>query len=89
VSAVLFVDAVGWLAAFAMLVAYALVSSGRLHGRSAAFQALNLFGALGLGANAAYHGAWPSASLNALWIVVGVVALARGPAQDVSRPVAR
>ena len=73
------IDVVGWLAAFAMLVAYALVSSGRLEGRSAVFQALNLFGGIGLGVNAAYHGAWPSASLNVLWIVVGVYALARGP----------
>ena len=73
----LLVDLLGWIGAGALLSAYALVSTGRLQGRGLAFQALNLVGAAGLLINGVYHGAWPSAGLNTVWLVVGMVALAR------------
>ena len=73
----LVVDVVGWIGAAALLSAYALVSNGRLDGRGLGFQALNLLGAFGLLVNGVYHGAWPSAGLNTVWLVVGVVALVR------------
>lgn len=71
------VDVLGWIGAASLLSAYALVSSGRLSGRGLGFQVLNLVGAVGLLVNGVYHGAWPSAGLNTVWLVVGVVALAR------------
>jgi hypothetical protein len=58
----LLIDAAGWAGAGALLLAYGLVSTGRLNGRSFGFQLLNLFGAVGLLAN----GAWPSAALNGI-----------------------
>lgn len=73
----LLVDVAGWLGAAALLLAYGLVSAGRLSGRSSGFQLLNLGGAAGLLANGAHHGAWPSAALNAVWVAIGVVALVR------------
>lgn len=73
----LIVDAAGWMGAVALLSAYALVSSGRMHGRGPYFQVLNLLGATGLLANGIYHDAWPSAGLNAVWLVVGFTALLR------------
>ena len=73
----LLVDAVGWAGAAALLLAYLLVSSGRLSGRAPAFQLLNLGGAVGLLANGTWHGAWPSAALNAVWLAIGVHALLR------------
>jgi len=71
------VDVLGWIGAGALLSAYALVSAGRLSGRGLGFQLLNLLGAVGLLVNGVYHGAWPSAGLNTVWLVVGVIALAR------------
>ena len=71
------VDLAGWVGAVALLGAYALVSAGQVQGRGIAFQLLNLVGAIGLLANGVWHGAWPSAALNAVWLVVGLVALAR------------
>lgn len=71
------VDVLGWIGAASLLSAYALVSSGRLQGSALGFQLLNLVGAVGLLVNGVYHGAWPSAGLNTVWLVVGVVALAR------------
>ena len=71
------VDVLGWIGAGALLSAYALVSAGRLSGRGLGFQVLNLVGAVGLLVNGVYHGAWPSAGLNTVWLVVGIVALTR------------
>lgn len=73
----LVVDVVGWIGALSLLSAYALVSAGRLDGRGYGFQLLNLVGAVGLLVNGVYHGAWPSAGLNTVWLVVGGVALVR------------
>jgi len=73
----LLIDAGGWAGAAALLLAYGLVSSGRLNGRSIRFQLLNLVGAIGLLANGIWHDAWPSAALNAVWLVIGVMTLSR------------
>jgi hypothetical protein len=70
-------EAAGWAGAAALLLAYGLVSNGRLDGRSRGFQLLNLAGAAGLLANGIWHGAWPSAVLNAVWLALGLSALAR------------
>lgn len=67
----------GWLGAAALLLAYGLVSSGRLSPRGAPFQAVNLAGSLGLAANSGYHGAWPSVALNLVWMAIGAAALVR------------
>jgi hypothetical protein len=81
------VDVIGWIGAASLLSAYALVSSGRLEGSGLGFQLLNLVGAVGLLVNGVYHGAWPSAGLNTVWLVVGVVALTRlRPARTVPPP---
>src|SRR5688572_8212376 len=72
------VDILGWAGAASLLLAYGLTSAGRLPSEGARFQLLNLFGALALATNSAYHGAWPSAGLNVVWIAIGLAALARG-----------
>ena len=82
----LLVDVAGWIGAVALLTAYALVSGGRVGGRGPAFQSLNLVGAVGLLANGVWHGAWPSAALNAVWLVVGLVAVTRLRADRVPPP---
>jgi len=71
------IDAVGWAGAASLLLAYGLTSAGRLPPEGARFQLLNLGGALALTVNSAYHGAWPSAALNIVWIAIGAAALVR------------
>jgi hypothetical protein len=66
------IDALGWLGMLLYVVAYALVSSGRLDGRSGRFQGLNIAAALLVGANAAYHGAYPSFAVNVVWFSIGL-----------------
>ncbi len=73
----LFIEVVGWGGGALILIAYLLVSTGRLDGRSAPFQWLNIVGAAGFIANGASHGAWPSTVLNIVWISIGLMALWR------------
>jgi hypothetical protein len=74
----LLADVVGWLGAGCLLLAYALVSAGRL-AVGPAFHLLNLAGAVGLAVNGAAHGAWPSTALNVIWLGIGLIALYRRP----------
>ena len=68
------VEAVGWAGALLILLAYVLVTMGRLTGRSPAFQWMNLWGAAGFIVNGWWHGALPSAALNVLWLLIGAIA---------------
>lgn len=73
----LLIEIVGWIGAGLILLGYALVSTGRVEPRSRPFQLMNLFGAAGFVVNSAFHGAWPSAILNVIWIGIAAVSLAR------------
>jgi len=79
------IDVVGWIGAALLLVAYVLVSLGRLDGRGAKFQYLNLVGGAGLATNSAASHAFPSAALNVIWMAIGVVALVRGARRKTQR----
>ncbi|QYC40445.1 hypothetical protein Nocox_14145 [Nonomuraea coxensis DSM 45129] len=68
---------VGWAGAAVLLAAYALVSSGRIHGDGLTYQLMNLFGSVGLMVNSAWSAAWPSAGLNLVWAAIGVLALVK------------
>lgn len=72
------IEAAGWIGAVLVLAGYALASSGRLDGRSPAFQWLNLVGAAGFVVNTAWHGAMPSMVLNIIWCGIAVATLAKG-----------
>lgn len=74
-STVLIIDIVGWIGAGLILLAYALLTAGKLEARSLAYQGMNVVGALGFIANGWYHGAMPSAVLNIIWAGIGLVAL--------------
>lgn len=69
------VEAAGWIGATLILVAYILLSLGRLDGRSRTFQWMNVVGAAGFIVNSGWHGAIPSAALNLVWLGVGLATL--------------
>jgi hypothetical protein len=71
------VEGAGWAGAAMILLAYLLVTTERLTGRSPAFQWLNLVGAAGFVVNGLWHGAIPSASLNIVWMGIALFALVR------------
>lgn len=71
------VEAVGWAGALLILMGYVLVTTGKLTGRSPAFQWMNLLGAAGFIVNGWWHGALPSTVLNVIWLLIAAVALWR------------
>ena len=71
------VEIAGWAGAVLILLAYLLLSAGRLTGQSPAYQWMNVAGAAGFVINGWWHGALPSAVLNILWMLIGGVALWR------------
>jgi hypothetical protein len=75
VTASLFAEITGWVAALSFLAAYSLLSAGRIRGDSEAYQWLNVVGAAGFIVNATWNGAWPVAVLNVIWIGIGIAAL--------------
>ena len=68
------VEAAGWAGAALILLAYLLLSAGKLTGQSLVYQGMNVVGAAGFVINGWWHGALPSASLNVLWLLIGAVA---------------
>jgi hypothetical protein len=71
------IEIAGWLGAALILVAYLLLSIGRLTGQSTIYQWMNVIGAAGFTVNGWWHGALPSAALNVIWMLIGGVALWR------------
>ena len=51
---------VGWVGAILVVAAYFLVTYKKVDGGSVLYQALNLFGCIGVGINAFHQAAWPS-----------------------------
>ena len=71
------VEIVGWAGATLILLAYLLLSAGKLTGHSIVYQAMNVVGAAGFIVNGWWHGALPSAVLNIIWMLIGTIALWR------------
>ena len=69
------VDILGWLGAFAVLIAYALVSSKRVSGDNIYYQILNLVGSIFLIINTIHYGAYPSTFVNIAWFCIAACAI--------------
>jgi hypothetical protein len=68
------VEVAGWTGALLILLAYLLLSAGKLTGQSLVYQGMNVVGAAGFVINGWWHRALPSASLNVLWLLIGAIA---------------
>jgi hypothetical protein len=69
-------DAIGWMGAAALLVAYAMISHKKLEGDSAAYQLLNISGSLLLAANTIFYGSYPSTFVNLIWAGIAFFSIA-------------
>ena len=83
------VEVVGWIGSIEVILAYALVSNGKIKSDSSAFQWLNLTGGIFLMVNTVVHRAYPSSFINLVWIIIAVVALWNIRKQKNKRPLAR
>jgi hypothetical protein len=70
-------DAIGWVGAAALLIAYAMVSHKKLEGDSSTYQLLNISGSILLAANTIFYGSYPSTFVNLIWAAIAIVAIAR------------
>lgn len=71
------IEVIGWSGAVMILVAYLLLTTGKIAAASVTYQALNLVGALAFVLNSGWNGAIPSATLNVIWAGIAVYALTR------------
>lgn len=62
----------GWAGTVLIVLAYWLNSTKRLDSTSRTYQLMNLFGAIGVGANVFHAEAWPAVALQVTW---GLIAL--------------
>ncbi len=68
------VEIAGWTGALLILAAYALLTAGKVTGKSLSYQAMNVVGAAGFIVNGWWHGAIPSTALNVIWMAIGAFA---------------
>ena len=68
-------DALGWIGAFLLLLAYAMVSFRKLEADSFAYQGLNVVASILLAINTIYHGAFPSSFVNIIWTFIAIFAI--------------
>jgi uncharacterized membrane protein YjdF len=68
-------NVLGWIGAFLLLLAYALVSFKKLQADSETYQWLNIIASILLVINTIYYGAYPSSFVNAAWTVIAFFAI--------------
>jgi len=70
-------EGLGWYGMAAVFGAYAMTTLGYISPTGLMSTSLNLTGAIGLIVVTVKHKAWPSAVLNILWTVIGLVSVAK------------
>ena len=66
------IEIIGWLAAAMMLSAYLLLTMGKLSARSNLYHWLNALSGAGFIINSGWNGAYPSAFINVVWMLIGL-----------------
>lgn len=71
----LFIDIIGWIASLLIVGAYFLNIRGKWTAQSVPYIMSNLVGGAFFIANTIYHGAYPSAVVNVVWVIIAIVSL--------------
>jgi hypothetical protein len=83
------IDMLGWIASVLIVGAYFLNIRGRWSAQSKWYIICNLVGGAFFIVNTAYHGAYPSALVNVVWVVIAIFSIMRwrrkGPNADNGR----
>jgi len=70
------IQIVGWVGIFLIVFAYfLLVVSKKVDEDNKYYQAMNLFGAIGVGINVFHHQALPAVALQVVWGIIAIIAL--------------
>ena len=68
-------DLLGWLGTLSYIIAYLLLSLGKLKAEQKTYHLLNILGALGLIVNAVHLDDYPNIIVNIVWFAIGCMAL--------------
>ncbi len=71
------VESTGWIGSAMVVVAYFMNMQGKLSAASPMYKWLNILGSLCLILHTSYHGAYPSAAVNIIWALIGLIAIVR------------
>ena len=71
------IDVIGWVGYLEVIAAYGLNSFQKIRSDSLLFQVLNFTGGGFLIINTVYYGAYPSAFINVVWVLIALPALVR------------
>mgnify|MGYP000034609917 FL=1 len=72
-----FIETLGWIASVLIVGAYFLNIQGRLAANDPRYVWANLVGGLFFIVNTYYHGAYPSALVNVVWVLIAVFSLTK------------
>ena len=73
----LLIDILGWIGSVLYLLAYVLVSARKTEGDSYLYQSINVFAAILLVIYTLSLGAYATAGLNAVWVIIGLFTLGK------------
>lgn len=76
---------VGWLGVVFYIMAYLLLSIGKLTSKNPLFHLLNILGATGLITDSAYHKDSPNLVVNVVWLLIGLFAISKPLLAKLSR----
>jgi hypothetical protein len=71
----LFIEIIGWIASVLIVGAYFLNIRGKLSAQSFTYIICNAVGGLFFIVNTIYHGAYPSAVVNVVWVIIAAFSL--------------
>ncbi len=71
------IEIIGWTAAVMMLSAFFLLNARKVTANSRLYQWLNILAGAGLIINSGWNGAYPSAALNTVWMLIGIFGVLR------------
>jgi len=70
-------DVLGWAGSLLIVTAYFLNSSHRISSKHLMYQLMNIAGSALLIVNTVYYRTYPVATLNVVWLVIGITSLYR------------
>lgn len=71
------IDILGWIGSLLLVTAYWLNSKNLINAQTKIYQLLNIVGSLTLMINTFYYGAYPSSSVNIIWLLMGLYHIAK------------
>jgi hypothetical protein len=71
------IEIIGWISAVMLLSAYLLLNARKVSANSRLYQWLNVLSGAGLIINSGWNGAYPSAAINVVWMLIAIFGVLR------------